>query len=76
MINGIFRYCILDIKFQSQEIVQWFLAWTEMFTEYTVPRSTTYMKTGHGHAKKEKPSLRMVLLLLTLSEYLIQICVR
>lgn len=69
-----FRYCILDIRFQSKEIVQWFLAWTEMFIEYTVPKSATYMKTGHGHVKKEKPSLRTVLLLLTLSKYIIQLC--
>ena len=59
------------MKFQFKEIVQWFLAWTETFTEYTVPRSATYMKTGHGHVRKEKPNLRTVILLSTLSKYLI-----
>ena len=33
------------------------------------------MKTGHGHAKKEKPNLRTVILLSTLSKYLIELCV-
>ena len=44
-----------------------------MFIEYTVPRSTTYMKTGHGHAKKEKPSLRTVHLVSKLFKYRIEI---
>ena len=33
------------------------------------------MKTGHGHVKKEKPNLRTVILLSTLSKYLIELCV-
>ena len=49
------------MKFPYQQIVLWFPVWTETCTGCIVPKLTTFMKTGLGHARKAKRSHKMVI---------------